>query len=147
MDAYRNGTGEPGWVAAHTVGSRIETQPFDTLEKHGGFGPVLRHELLHTIIEAEAKPGTPLWFREGLVEELAGNRLPSNHNEMRPPRGSSIARRDDPAATRAAYHAAAERVARLRSRYGTAALLRWVREGIPEEVTRSSTSKNPANSR
>jgi stage II sporulation protein D len=147
MDTYRNGTGEPGWVAAHTVGSRIEMQPFDTLEKHGGFGPVLRHELLHTIIEAAAKPGTPLWFREGLAEDLAGNPSPPNQNELRPARENSIARRDDSATTRAAYNAAAERVARLRARYGTAALLRWVREGIPEEVTRSSTSRNPANSR
>jgi stage II sporulation protein D len=147
MDSYRNGTGEPGWVAAHTVGRRVEMQPFDTLEKHGGFGPVLRHELLHTIIEAEAKPGTPLWFREGLVEELAGNPSPLNHNEPRPARESSIAKRDDPARTRAAYNAAAERVARLRARYGTAVLLRWVKEGIPDEITRSSTSRNPANSR
>jgi stage II sporulation protein D len=147
MDSYRNGTGEPGWVAAHTVGSRIETQPFDMLEKHGGLGPVLRHELLHAMIEAEAKPATPLWFREGLVEELAGNQRPSDQNEARPSDASSIAKRDDPATTRAAYHAAAERVARLRARYGTAALLRWVREGIPDEVTRSSTSRNPANNR
>lgn len=147
MDTYRNSTGEPGWVAAHAVGARIETQPFDVLESHGGFGPALRHELLHAMIEAEAKPGTPLWFREGLVEELAGHLLPPNDREPRPNDEKSIAKRDDPATTRAAYNAAAERVSRLRAHYGTAALLRWVREGIPEEVTRSSTSKNPANSR
>lgn len=147
LDSYRNGTGEPGWVAAHTLGSRIEMQPFATLEKHGGFGPVMRHELLHTIIEDEAKPGTPLWFREGLTEELAGSPLPPNSMEPHSAGDADIANRGNPTTTRAAYHAAAERVARLRARYGTAALLRWVKEGIPDEVTRSNASRDPANSK
>jgi stage II sporulation protein D len=147
MDSYRNGTGEPGWIAAHTVGSRIETQPFHILESRGGFGTVLRHELLHAMIEGEAKPGTPLWFREGLVGELAGDGLSLTRTATLQATTNGIDKREDRATTRAAYNAAAERVGRLRSRYGTSALLRWVREGIPDEVTRSNASKDPANSR
>ena len=31
LDTFRNATGEPGWVAAHTMGTRIQLQPAATL--------------------------------------------------------------------------------------------------------------------
>jgi stage II sporulation protein D len=148
MESYRNGTGEPGWVAAHTFGTQIETQPLQTLQQHGGFRPVVRHELLHAIVESTARPGLPLWFREGLVENLAGD-----HVHLAPAQKSgqaadgNIGSREDAVRTRDAYAAAEKRVAQLRARYGIKELLRWVREGLPEEIARSSASKKPANIR
>src|SRR5262249_31468691 len=33
LDTFRNATGEPGWVAAHTEGRRIHLQPTETLRQ------------------------------------------------------------------------------------------------------------------
>jgi len=148
MESYRNGTGEPGWVAAHTLGTKIKTQPLTILQQHGGFRPVIRHELLHAIVESAAHPGLPLWFREGLVESLSGDHVhlaPDAKSQKRMER--SIGNREDAARTRNAYAAAEQRVGRLRARYGLAELLRWVREGLPDDIARSSTSSKPANSK
>ena len=60
---FRDATGEPGTVAAYTVGSRIQIWKREAL----------RHEMLHVVIEAQAKPGTPVWFREGLAGYLDGS--------------------------------------------------------------------------
>jgi stage II sporulation protein D len=71
VETFRNATGEPGWVAAHTQGRRIHLQPVELLR--GTLGATLRHELLHVAVESAASPGLPLWFREGLVEYLASS--------------------------------------------------------------------------
>jgi stage II sporulation protein D len=148
MESYRNGTGEPGWVAAHTLETRIETQPLTTLQQHGGFRPVIRHELLHAIIESAARPGLPLWFREGLVENLAGDHVHlTSSPDSEQMAGRDVGNREDAVLTRTAYAAAEQRVARLRARYGVAELLRWVREGLPDDIARSSTSSKPANNK
>src|SRR5271165_6187142 len=69
--AFRNSTGEPGWVAASTRGRTIQLQPSEVLREAGTLESTIRHELLHMLIESYARPGTPLWFREGLVLYLA----------------------------------------------------------------------------
>ncbi len=144
LESFRNSTSEPGWIAAHTAGSRIDTQPFDILERHGGFAPVIRHELLHILIENNARPGLPLWFREGLVMCLAGTSVVRNAPS---PHDAYISDREDAELTRNAYNAAAHRVGDLRTRYGTAELLRWLKEGIPSEAMRSSASSNRTNNK
>src|SRR5581483_11445738 len=72
MDAYRNATGAPGTVAGFTRGSRVDLQPAAVLRARGVFDSTLRHELLHVLVEHRARPGLPVWFREGLVEYLDG---------------------------------------------------------------------------
>jgi stage II sporulation protein D len=72
LDTYRNATGAPGTVAGFTRGSRIDLQPEAVLRSRGVFDSTLRHELLHVLVEHRAKPGLPVWFREGLVEYLDG---------------------------------------------------------------------------
>ncbi len=144
LESFRNSTGEPGWVAAHTTSSRIETQPFGILEQHGGFEPVIRHELLHVLIEKTARPGLPLWFREGLVICLSG---PSAARMSPLPREGNMSRRTNEELTRNAYSAAAQQVAALRAHYGTAVLLRWLEDGIPTEVMRSTASNKTANNK
>ena len=147
-ESYRNGTGEPGWVAAHTAGTKIETQPLAILQQHGGFRRVIRHELLHTMIENAARPNVPLWFREGLVQYLAGERVGGKPVELSLPLvEESIRTRVDGKRTNDAYQTAYQRVVQLQQHYGTAELLRWLRNGVPAEVTRSSNNRSPTNSR
>ena len=71
MDAYRDQTGQPGWVAASTRGRVIRLQPLATLKSKGVLESTLRHELLHLLVEEKARAGTPVWFREGLVLYLS----------------------------------------------------------------------------
>ena len=66
VETFRNATGEPGSVAAYTVGNRIQMQPLKTPRQ------TLRHELLHVLVETQAKDGLPIWFRESLVGYLCG---------------------------------------------------------------------------
>ncbi len=64
---YRDATGEPGWVAASTLGSVIRLQPLGALQRAHSLDSALRHEFLHLLIESQALPDTPLWLREGLA--------------------------------------------------------------------------------
>ncbi len=48
VETFRNATGEPGWVAARTTGSRIDLQPAAPRES------TIRHELLHVFVESQA---------------------------------------------------------------------------------------------
>ena len=41
--------------------------PPTCLREAGTLESTIRHELLHMLIDSYALPGTPLWFREGLV--------------------------------------------------------------------------------
>jgi stage II sporulation protein D len=137
--AFRDATGEPGWVAAYTHGKRIEMQPIEQLRN---VEPTLRHELLHILIEAEAAPGIPLWFREGLTEYLSGvhsfgvvpteKRLSELDEALRQTRNAVRARR--------AYDDASAEVEALAYRYGDPTLLRWVKSGIPSSAINPRTN-------
>ena len=72
---YRDATGEPGWVAASTRGNVIRLQPVSTLQRSQALDSTLRHEFLHLLIESQARPGTPLWLREGLAIYLSNPNL------------------------------------------------------------------------
>jgi stage II sporulation protein D len=144
LDAFRNATGEPGWVAAHTSGSTIELQPLSILQSRGSLRSTLRHELLHVAIETNASAELPVWFREGLVEYLAGERtggsaLPGSERD--------IQQREDKSRAHAAYVDARNRVAKLVRDYGEAAVLGWIKRGLPAEVTNSSASSANTNSK
>ena len=71
IGVYRNATGEPGWVAASTLGSTVRLQPISILQRTGSLDSTLRHEFLHMVIEADAAPNAPIWLREGLAIYLA----------------------------------------------------------------------------
>jgi stage II sporulation protein D len=143
--AFRNSTGEPGWVAASTRGRTIQLQPSDVLRQAGTLESTIHHELLHMLIESYARPGTPLWFREGLVLYLAGIK----------PEKTGVASLADTAALektlrapaseeqlRAAYGDAYSRVAQLAGEHGKAALLDWLQNGLPNQSP--STLRTPA---
>jgi stage II sporulation protein D len=135
--AFRNSTGEPGWVAASTRGRTIQMQPSDVLREAGTLESTIRHELLHMLIDSYALPGTPLWFREGLVLYLTAPNASSKQSEniddlkgleksLRAPASEEELRH--------AYAGARARVAQLARQHGKAALLGWVQNGLPPEL-------------
>jgi stage II sporulation protein D len=134
---FRNSTGEPGWVAASTRGRTIQMQPPDVLREAGTLDSTLHHELLHMLIESYARPGTSLWFREGLVLYLSGpaSSAPQGiafettaalEKALRAPASQEELRR--------AYAEARGRVAQLAQQHDKQTLLDWVQNGLPAEV-------------
>jgi stage II sporulation protein D len=124
VDAFRNSTGEPGWVAAHADGRRIHLQPASVLRAHGALDRVLRHELIHVLMEAQAAPSLPLWFREGLAEYLDPSNRPAGAAGF--PADSALRQTADSAEARRAYADSLAAVTRLVERYGEATVLGWV---------------------
>ncbi|MBI3281510.1 MAG: SpoIID/LytB domain-containing protein [Acidobacteria bacterium] len=117
--AFRDATGEPGWVAASTRGRTIRLPPAPLLRSLGALRSTLLHEMLHVIIEARAHPSLPEWFREGIVAYLARD-------------APGVSSRSQPEADmRASYRAALARVRALASRHGAAAVTGWITTGIP----------------
>jgi stage II sporulation protein D len=143
--AFRNSTGEPGWIAASTRGRTIQMQPPEVLRDAGTLDSTLRHELLHMLIESYAHPGTPQWFREGLVLYLSGPdsaRSPGSGFEdlanlekaLRAPQSEEELRR--------AYGEARARVAQLAQQNGKDALLDWVQNGLPANLAARETAEH-----
>jgi stage II sporulation protein D len=69
---FINATGQPGWAAAATRGSRMEMQPVALLRRRGVIVPTLRHEYAHFVIELLGRGTTPRWLAEGLAVHVAG---------------------------------------------------------------------------
>ncbi len=141
--AFRNATGEPGWVAASTRGRTIQMQPTDILRQAGTLDNTIQHELLHMLIESYARSGTPLWFREGLVLYLSGptaetassarfEDVASLERALRAPQSEEELRR--------AYSASRARVAQLAQQHGKETLLQWVQNGLPANLTASGAA-------
>jgi stage II sporulation protein D len=88
------------------------------------------------LVEEHAKPGTPLWFREGLVLYLA-----NPHSETATSGAfDSVAALEkalrSPASEqemRQAYAEAQSRVARLAHEHGNETLMNWLQNGLPEK--------------
>jgi stage II sporulation protein D len=132
VESFRNSTGEPGWVAAHTEGRRIHIQPAAVLRSRGALESTLRHELLHVLVESQAAPSLPVWFREGIVGYLEG--APQSADPARPPSEADLRQTQDSTRARRAYEAAVRAVAALAARFGDAAPLAWVGAGLPPEA-------------
>jgi stage II sporulation protein D len=132
VEIFRNATGEPGWVAASTLGNKIRMQPAKILGAR--LEKVLRHEFIHLLLETNAAPQTPLWFREGLAMLLAGD-APSDAPGMTPQKMEEIlSKRGGSKAMQAAYASSLNTVARLEQQHGRSELLRWLSSGIPSTV-------------
>jgi len=135
--SFRNSTGEPGWVAASTRGRTIQLQPSDVLRQAGTLESTIHHELLHMLIESYARPGTPLWFREGLVLYLTSPKpqtIAGNHFDDVTALEKALRAPASEEQLRAAYAEAANRVAQLARQHGKEALLDWVQNGLPTEI-------------
>ncbi len=130
LDSFRNATGEPGWVAARTDGRRVHLQPAATLRARGVLESTMRHEMLHVVMEADGAPGLPVWFREGLVDYLTGERASAPSGTV----DTSLRQRSSADSARQAYAEAAGSVAVLVRRYGETAVFTWIGAGLPAEV-------------
>jgi stage II sporulation protein D len=108
-------------------------QPVAVLRAHGVLEGTMRHEMLHVVVESQADAGLPVWFREGLVEYLAGAGKHAAGTVSEQTDGG-VRQRSSPAEARRAYEQAAGRVAGLVARYGEAVVVGWVRSGLPAEA-------------
>ncbi len=134
--AFRDATGEPGWVAARTRGHVIDLQPVALLRSRGALDSTLQHEFFHTILENHARAGLPVWFREGLVAYLSGSASTTASVAVHDGDLRQIA---EQGRARAAYQAARNRVAALVGRYDETTVLGWLKLGLPREVTNASS--------
>jgi stage II sporulation protein D len=136
IDAYRDTTGEPGWVAASTRGHVIRLEPLEELQSRSVLQGTLRHEIFHLLVEMRAESNMPLWFREGVVVYLASPNLPDLRTPVlslqriegilqRPPSRADMEK---------AYAAARNRVAELVNQRGKDTVLNWLTHGIPPNV-------------
>jgi stage II sporulation protein D len=132
LDAYRNSTGQPGWIAAFTRGAVISLQPLTTLKSKSLLESTLRHEFAHRLIESHAHSGTPLWFREGLVLYLAEpkqNVPPVVMTEKAMEAG--LEHPADRQVLEKCYAAARTRVVQMIQQNGRGAVLEWLGNGLP----------------
>jgi stage II sporulation protein D len=132
LDAYRDSTGQPGWIAAFTRGHSISLQPLATLQKKSALESTLRHEFTHLLIEKRAQAGTPLWFREGLALYLAD----ANHNsepvQMTETQiEQTLEKPQDRPTLERAYAAAKTKVAQMVQQNGRDTVLVWLANGLP----------------
>jgi len=135
--AFRDATGEPGWVAASTRGRTIRLQPTDVLRDAGRLEGTLRHELLHMLVESHAKPGTPLWFREGLVLYLSQPGDTPKHTgsfESIDAINKALRNPTNEQEMRLAYAEAQARVSRLVAQKGRAEVIGWLQDGLPSAI-------------
>jgi stage II sporulation protein D len=65
-------TGQPSWAAAATRDNHIEIQPIEILRRRRILETTLRHELVHTVIDAVSHGRAPRWLAEGLALHLGG---------------------------------------------------------------------------
>lgn len=141
LDAYRDTTGQPGWVAASTRGHTIRLQPLKELEKRSIVESTMRHEIFHVLVEEKARAATPLWFREGIVLYLSNPNAATDaaaamtdeqiEAVLQQPRNREEVQK--------AYAAAQNRLAALVRERGRETVLGWLGSGIPGDVRGSSS--------
>jgi stage II sporulation protein D len=131
LDAYRDTTGQPGWVAATTRGTTIRLQPLGTLRAHSALESTLRHELLHLVLEPHTDRRAPLWLREGLALYYDGAPHAAGRTMSDEAMESALEHPRDAAEQQAAYAAARARVAALIREHGKEAVLGWLAGGAP----------------
>jgi stage II sporulation protein D len=147
LDTYRDSTGEPGWVVGYTMGRTIHLQPVASLRAKGLLEATMSHEMVHVLMEAQAAPRLPLWFREGLADALADLAAPHPGAPGVIPPASEFRQTQDPTRARRAYAEAHAEVARLIRVYGETTVLGWVSRGLPPEVANANSSHAPPKSR
>jgi stage II sporulation protein D len=137
MDAYRDETGEPGWIAASTRVYTIRLQPIAQLKSKTILESTVRHELYHLLIESKSRAGIPLWFREGLALYLASpDAIASPVAKMTDQQLEAQllhpASREE---MERAYSVAQRKVSLLVQRFGKQKVLSWLSAGLPGDLS------------
>lgn len=134
-EVFRQITGQPGWALASTSGSNIVLQPDAVLRAHGrSAADTLLHEMLHVLVESEASDRAPLWLREGLVEELAGETKDGLSAMTAAATETALRQSRSLEASEQAHAAAGARVHALSARYGLSVVRGWLASGVPANV-------------
>ncbi|WP_161557409.1 SpoIID/LytB domain-containing protein [Acidisarcina polymorpha] len=133
-ELFRQLTSLPGWVLASTQGTRLVLQPASVLNKGGSIRKVMLHEMLHLLVESEATYHAPLWFREGMVEELSDEALSSASSMPHEAIDNALRSAASWSESERAHRAAGARVHMLAERYGMSTLRGWLRSGLPSGV-------------
>jgi stage II sporulation protein D len=120
VEIFRDATGEPGWAASSTRGNIVRLQPSARSRS------LIRHELLHVLIENNARSDLPRWYREGLVLVLT---QPAVEESATAPHDGAFA-----GSPRKAYRKAQGFMQRLIRLRGEAEVISWSRRGIPPEL-------------
>jgi stage II sporulation protein D len=132
-ELFRQMTAQPGWALASTRGATVVLQPETVMLAHAETtAGILRHEMLHILVEAEASERAPLWLREGLVEVLAGDASSASPLMSMAEIEGALIHADSWTASERAHRAAAARVRGLIVRYGASAVRGWLSSGVPE---------------
>jgi stage II sporulation protein D len=130
---FRAATLAPGWVAAFTEGNWIGVQPLGTLAGRKMLQAVMRHEMLHALVESTAGAKTPLWLREGLVEvwsvDTPGTAAAPKMSPDEVDR--KLAHPASEVESEAAHQAARWYTEQAITRYGRAQVIVWLRSGVP----------------
>jgi stage II sporulation protein D len=134
-EIFRQLTSQPGWALASTRGSEIVLQPKAIFRRGGDdVRSTLLHEMLHVLVESVANDRTPLWLREGLVEELAGETHSSADSMPVASIDAALLHAQTHSASERAHSAAASRVHSLAARYGISVVRGWLVSGVPPGV-------------
>jgi stage II sporulation protein D len=99
----------------------------------------LRHELLHLLVESHAKPGTPLWFREGLVLYLSqpgGSATASGTIASDDALNKALRSPTSEDEMRSAYADARARVTAMIAANGKGTIIQWLQQGLPKSASR-----------
>jgi stage II sporulation protein D len=132
LDAFRDATGQPGWIAAFTRAHTISLQPTAMLEKKSVLESTLRHEFTHLLIEQRARAGTPLWFREGLALYFADAIHNTEPVQMSAAQiEQALENPQDRQQIERGYAAAKTKVGQMVQRNGREAVLSWLTNGLP----------------
>ena len=132
---FRAATLASGWVAAFTESSWIGMQPLRTLAARKILEPVMRHEMLHALVESTASAKAPLWLREGLVEAWSGEGQAAAAPKMRlDDVDRTLAHPANESESEAAHAAARWYGEKLLGSYGRAQVVAWLRNGMPAQA-------------
>ena len=135
VELFRQATNEPGYTAASTQANEISLEPLSILTQKSLLTPVLEHEFLHTLIESESTPATPLWLREGLAEALSQRPLHATSAAWPVAKiDQQLAHPASQAAANEAHTQAGLRVREYIRRYGLPTVRQWLRSGVPNSV-------------
>jgi hypothetical protein len=128
----------PGWIAAFTEGDWIGVQPLKTLAARKMLEPVLRHEMLHALVESAAGAKSPLWLREGLVEAWSAGKGAAVAPNMRVEDvNRKLTHPANETESEVAHAAARWYAEKLLSSYGRAQVISWLRNGLSAQALAS----------
>lgn len=139
VTAFRDVTGEPGFIAASTRGRFVRLQPPARLLSERRLAPVLLHEMLHLALTPAPGVRLPRWFEEGLALWIE---QPVVHPAKLDARtGQRLLAPKDEQDLREAYANARAAMAALVARHGRATVMGWLETGIPRGVLAASAGR------